>query len=74
MNDYEERLFTLGLSPSASAQKAGLETNPEEVKLQRLFNPLHRADSAAGMVRDLASAPETAPRRRVLKRWCCTIS
>jgi uncharacterized repeat protein (TIGR03803 family) len=54
-------LCTLGLSASASAQKAGLETNPKEVKLQKLFNPLHRADSAPGMVRDLASAQETAP-------------
>jgi uncharacterized repeat protein (TIGR03803 family) len=51
---------TLGLSSSASAQRATLETNPKEVKLQRLFSPLHRADSAPGMVRDLASAQETA--------------
>jgi len=54
-------LCTLGLSASASAQKAGLETNPKEVKLQKLFSPLHRADSAPGTVRDLVSAQETAP-------------
>jgi uncharacterized repeat protein (TIGR03803 family) len=54
-------LCTLGLCPSASAQEAGLAMNPKEVKLHKLFNPLHGAYPASGVVRDSVSAQEAAP-------------
>ena len=54
-------LCMLGLGPSASAQEAGLAMNPKEVKQQKLFNPLHVAHPASGVVRDSVSAEEAAP-------------
>ena len=41
--------------------QAGLAMNPKEVKLQKLFNPLHVAHPASGLVRDSVSAEDAAP-------------
>jgi len=54
-------LCTLGLGPLASAQDTARTVNPKEVKLPKLFHPLHGASPASGVVRDFVNAQEAAP-------------